>query len=113
MNNNQYLYLSSLNSLFHTYDLLHKYIDIIGGSSKGGGGPDLSPPLPTPIRSRACLRLKFLHRISLINWVIFLMKRALQIATKLNPRDIRLFASARKAAVPKAMVTGLHRLRNT
>ena len=57
------------------------------------------------------LRLKSLHqqdRISLFNWLIFLMKRAWHFSTKLNSRDIQkcncfwvpsydLFASARKA----------------
>ena len=55
----------------------------------GSGGPD--PPPPPPIRPDACLRLKFLHRqdrISLFNWLIFLMKHALLFATKLNSRDI-------------------------
>ena len=51
-------------------------------------------PLPRPapsIKPDACLRLKFLHRedrIFLLNWLIFLMKRALHFATKLNSRDI-------------------------
>ena len=46
----------------------------------------------TPLlRPDACLKLKFLHRqdrMSLFNWPIFLMKRALHFATKLNSRDI-------------------------
>ena len=44
-----------------------------------------------PIRPDACLRLKFLHRqdrISLFNWLIFLMKCALHFATKPHSRDI-------------------------
>ena len=45
-----------------------------------------------PIRPDACLRLKFLHlqdRISLFNWLIFLMKRASHFSTELNSRDIQ------------------------
>ena len=44
------------------------------------------------IRPDTCLRLKFLHlqdRISLFNWLIFLMKRASHFATKLSSRDIQ------------------------
>ena len=88
----------------------------------GSGGPDPPPP-PPPIRPDACLRLKFLHRqdrISLFNWLIFLTKRALHLATKLNSRDTQkcncfwvpfydLFASARKAVFPAPMATGVHR----
>ena len=51
-----------------------------------GEGPD------PPIRSDACLKLKLLHwqdHISLSNWLIFLMKRRLHFATKLNPRTIQ------------------------
>ena len=51
-----------------------------------GEGPD------PPIRSDACLKLKLLHwqdHISLSNWLIFLMKRRLHFATKLNPRAIQ------------------------
>ena len=77
-----------------------------------GEGPEAwTSPSPSPSPPDACLRLKFLHRqdrISLLNWLIFLMKRALHFATKLNSRDIQkcnrflvpcydLFASARKA----------------
>ena len=54
---------------------------------EGPGGPH---PL---IRPDACLRLKFLHRqdgIRLFNWLIlFLRKRALHFAIKLNSRDIQ------------------------
>ena len=45
---------------------------------EGPGGPD------PPIKPDACLRLKFLHRqdrISLFNWLMFLMNRALHFAT--------------------------------
>ena len=80
-----------------------------------------------PLRPDACLSLTFLHRqdrISLFNWLFFLMKRALYFATKLNFRDIKkchcfwvpsndLFASARKAVFPAPKATGVHRLRNT
>ena len=80
----------------------------------------------TPIRPDACLRLKFLHRqdrISFFNWLIFLMKRALRFATKLNCRDIQvviafrvpsydMFASASTAVFPAPTATGVHRLRN-
>ena len=74
-----------------------------------GEGPEArTSPSPLP---GASLRLKFLHRqnrISLLNWLIFLMKRALHFATKLNSRDNQkcncfwvpsydLFASARNA----------------
>ena len=73
-----------------------------------GGGLD-----PSPIRPYACFRLKFLHRqdrIPLFNWLVSLMKRALDFATKQNSRDIQkchwcwvpsydLFASARKTVV--------------
>ena len=64
--------------------------------------------------------------ISLFNWLIFLMKCTLHIATKLNSRDIKkcnyycfwvssydLFTSAHKAVFPALMATGVHRLRNT
>ena len=90
-----------------------------GGSVRGGPEP--------PIRPDAGLRLKFLHpqdRISLFIWLIFLMKRALYSATKLNSRAIQkcncfwvpsndLFASARKAVFPAPKATGVHRLGNT
>ena len=82
---------------------------------------------PDSIRLDACLRLQFLHRqdrISLFNWLICLMKRALDFATKLNSRDIQkcycflvpsydLFASARKTVFPAPTATVVHRLRNT
>ena len=45
-------------------------------------------------RPDACLRLTFLHRkdrISLFNWLIFLMKRVLHFATKLNSKDIQKY----------------------
>ena len=59
----------------------------------------------------------------LTGW-FFLMKRALQFATKLNSKDIKkcncfwvpsygLLASARKAVFPTSTATGVHRLRNT
>ena len=81
----------------------------------------------TPVRPNTCLRLKFVHRqdrIALLNWLFFLMKRALHFATKLNSRDTQncncfsvpshdLFASARKAVFPSPTATGPHRLRNT
>ena len=50
------------------------------------GSPD------PPIRPEACLRMQFLHRqdrVSLFNWLIFLIKRGLHFATKLNSRDIQ------------------------
>ena len=63
--------------------------------------------------------------ISLFNWLIFLMKCTLHIATKPNSRDIKkcnyycfwvssydLFTSAHKAVFPALMATGVHRLRN-
>ena len=92
-----------------------------GGGLGGRGGPN------PPIRPDACLRLKFLHRqdrISLFNWLIFSMKGVLHFATKLNYSDIKrctcfwvpsydLFASARKAAFPAPMATGVHKLRST
>ena len=80
----------------------------------------------TPIRPDACLRLKFLHRqdrISLFNWLIFLMKRALRFATKLNCRDIQVVIVLgylpmicspllSTAVFPAPTATGVHRLRN-
>ena len=97
---------------------------VTSGGSMGRvrGGPD-----PSPIRPYACLRLKFLHRqdrIPLFNWLICLMKRALDFATKLNSRDIKkcywfwvpsydLFAPARKTVFPAPTAIGVYRLRNT
>ena len=89
---------------------------------EGPGGLD-----PSPIRPYACFRLKFLHRqdrIPFFNWLVCLMKRALDFATKLNSRDIKkchwfwvpsydLFASARKTVFPAPTANGVHRLRNT
>ena len=71
-----------------------------------------------PSRPDACLRLKFLHgqdRISLFNWLIFSMKRALHFATKQNSWDIKkcdcfwVLSSARKAVLPARTATGAHR----
>ena len=73
------------------------------GGGSGGSGP--------PLSDLTTLKLKFLHqqnRISLFNWLIFLMKRAWHLPTKLNSRDIKkcncfwvpsydLFVPARKA----------------
>jgi len=73
-----------------------------------------------PSRLDACLRLKFLHRqdrISLFNWLIFLMKGALHFATKQNSWDIKkcdcfsvlsydLFAYAHKAVFLEPTATG-------
>ena len=63
------------------------------GRSRGRVRGVRTPPLPPPpIRPDPCLRLKFLHRqnrISLFNWLIFLMKRALHFAARLNSRDIQ------------------------
>ena len=96
---------------------------------EGPGDPDPAvpppPPPPSPFRPETCLRLKFLHRqdrVSLFNWLNFLMTRALHFATKLNPRDIQKFncfwvssyhllASVRKAVFPAPTVTGVHRLK--
>ena len=53
----------------------------------GSGGLRIFPSRPD-----ACLRLKFLHRrdrISLFNWLIFLMKGTLHFATKQNSWDIK------------------------
>ena len=88
-----------------------------GGSRGGGGGRTL------PSRTDACLRLKFSHRqdrVSLFNWLMYLMKRALHFATRQNSWDIKkcdcfwvlssdLFTSARKAVVPAPTATGAHR----
>ena len=69
-----------------------------GGSSgrvrgiRNSGIPPLPPPPSPLIRPDPFLRLKFLHRqnrVLLFNWLIFLMKRALHFATKLNSRDIQ------------------------
>ena len=83
---------------------------------------------PSPIRRDACLRPKCLHRqdrISLLKWLIFIMKLVLRIfATKPISKDIQkcncflvpsydLFASASKAVFPAPLATGIHRLRNT
>ena len=60
-----------------------------GGRVGGGSGP--APPLPPSISPDACFRLKFSKgqdRISLFNWLTFLMKHVLHFATKLNSRDI-------------------------
>ena len=86
------------------------------GGGSGGSGPPLSDLTLT------ALRLKLLHRqdrVSLFNWLIFLMKREWHFPTKLNARDIQkcncfwvpsydLFASARKAVFPAPKATGVH-----
>ena len=63
------------------------------GGSRGRvwGGLD-PPPLPPSISPDACFRLKFSNgqdRISLFNWLTFIMKHVLHFATKLNSRDIK------------------------
>ena len=87
------------------------------GKVRGEGGE-------LPIIPDSCLRLKFLHRsdcISLFNWLIFWMKRALHFATTVNSGDIKkcncfwvpfyyLFGSACKAVFPAPTGTGIHRL---
>ena len=94
-----------------------------GGFGRSGRPPPPSPASP-PNRPDPCLRLKFLYRqdsISLFNWLIFLIKRALHFATKQHSRDIQkyncfwvpsydLFASARKAVFSAPKATGVHRL---
>ena len=104
-----------------TFDL-KRALEAFAGVADQGCRP------PPPIRRDACLRPKCLHRqdrISLLKWLIFLMKRVLHIfATKLISKDIQkcncflvpsydLFASARKAVFPAPLATGIHRLRNT
>ena len=98
---------------------------IFSGGSRGRVGRIRTPPLSD--LTLTTLRLKFLHRqdrISLFDWLIFLMKRAWHFSTKLNSRDIKkcncfwvpsydLFASARKAVFPAPTATGVFRLRNT
>ena len=93
----------------------------------GGGSRWSGPPPPPPIRPDSCLKLKILHRkdrISLFNWLMFLMKRGLHVAIQLNSQDIQkcnyfwvpsydLFASARKTVFSAPTATGVHRLRNT
>ena len=58
-----------------------------------GEGPGVwTCPPPPSISPDACLRLKFSNgqdRISLFNWLTFLMKHVLHFATKLNSRDIK------------------------
>ena len=66
----------------------------VGGvrSSSGGSRRRVRGFGPLLSDLTLCLRLKFLHRkdrISLFNWLIFLIKRALHFATKLNSRDIQ------------------------
>ena len=87
--------------------LLKKTVTDPGG---GSGGVRILPSRPD-----ACLRLKFLHRqdrISLFNWLIFSMKRALRFATKQNSWDIKkcdcfwVLSSARKAVLPARTATG-------
>lgn len=90
-----------------------------GGS--GGSRPPLSELTPVSDWN------SYIHRIIIIisffNCLIFLMKRTLHFATKLNSRDVQkcncfwvpscdLFASSRKAVFPTPMATGVHRLRN-
>ena len=96
-------------------------------STSGGSRGRVQGVRTSHIRPDACLRLKFLHwqdRISLFNWLIFSMKGVLHFATKLNYSNIKrctcfwvpsydLFASARKAAFPAPMATGVHKLRST
>ena len=78
---------------------------------------------PDSISPDACLRLHRQDRISLFNWLICLMKRAFDFATKLNSRDIKkcycfwvpsydLFASTRKTVFPAPTATVVYRLRN-
>ena len=49
-------------------------------------GPDPLSPLPPPISNN---KNKGCSRISLFNWLTFLLKRALHFATKPNTRDIQ------------------------
>ena len=98
---------------------------MISGGSRGGGSGRSGPPLSD--LTLTTLRLKFLDRqdrVSLLNWLIVLMKRAWHFSTKLNARNIKkcncfwvpsydLFASARKAVFLEPTATGVHRLRNT
>ena len=88
-----------------------------GGSRGGGGGSHPS------FQNWRLFELKFSHRqdrISLFNWLMYLMKRALHFATRQNSWDIKkcdcfwvlssdLFTSARKAVVPAPTATGAHR----
>ena len=77
--------------LFLPIKLFLLFLSLLSLKQCSGGS---CPPRPRPapsIRPDVCLRLKFLHRqdcIFLLNWLIFLMKRALHFATKLNSRDI-------------------------
>ena len=87
------------------------------GGSRGGGGSHPS------FQNWRLFELKFSHRqdrISLFNWLMYLMKRALHFATRQNSWDIKkcdcfwvlssdLFTSARKAVVPAPTATGAHR----
>ena len=82
-------------------------------ASGSGGSRGRVRGIRTPLSDLTftTFRLKSLHqqdRISLFNWLIFLMKRPWHFSTKLNSRDIQicncswvpsydLFASARKA----------------
>ena len=87
------------------------------GRSRGrvrGSGP--------PIRPDTSLRLKSLQRqdrISLFNWLNFLMKRVSYFATKLNSSDIQkcdclwVPSVICKAVFPAPTATSFHRLRNT
>ena len=78
--------------LFLPIKLFLLFLSFLSLKQCSGGSCPPPPPRSAPsIRPDACLRLKFLHRqdrIFLLNWLIFLMKRALHFATKLNSRDI-------------------------
>ena len=110
----------SVRTLYERY--MNGYRSKTTGGGQGGEGGEGGGEFP--IIPDSCLRLKFLHRpdcISLFNWLIFLMKRALHFATTVNSGDIKkcncfwvpfyyLFGSACKAVFPAPTGTGIHRL---
>ena len=77
----------SVRTLYERY--MNGYRSKTTGGGQGGGGRGEGE---FPIIPDSCLRLKFLHRpdcISLFNWLIFLMKRALHFATTVNSGDVK------------------------
>ena len=77
--------------IYSCHSLTRLFVRFVQAVADPVGDTDTPPLPPPPHQTWRCLRLKFLHpqdRISLLKWLIFLMKRALHFATKLKSRDI-------------------------
>ena len=122
-------YLQTLNllcSIKERHSMKHpcRLLWLFSGGSRGRVRP--SPPPSLLDLTLVCDWNSYIDRIVyyfLTGW-LFLKKRTLHFATKLNPRDIkkcisfwfpsyRLLAPDRKAVLHAPTVTGVHRLRNT